>query len=43
VLPDFRCAAVEHKLHIVHSLEDGLRWARLIKAFGWTPAGDLAL
>ena len=42
-LPAFRHAAQEHRLHIVHSLEDGLRWARLISAFGWSPKGDLAL
>jgi hypothetical protein len=43
VLPVFRNVAHEHKLHIVHSLEDGLRWARLISAFGWTSEDDLAL
>jgi hypothetical protein len=42
-LPALRHAAQEHRLHIVHSLADGLRWARLISAFGWTPEGDLAL
>ncbi|MFZ1125683.1 MAG: hypothetical protein WAN59_11150 [Candidatus Baltobacteraceae bacterium] len=42
-LPAFRHAAQEHRLHIVHSLEDGLRWARLISAFGWSSEGDLAL
>jgi hypothetical protein len=42
-LSAFRHAAQEHKLHIVHSLEDGLRWGRLISAFGWSSRRDLAL
>ncbi len=43
VLPALRHAAQEHRLHIVHSLEDGLRWARLLSAFGWSADNDQAL
>ncbi|MGP6188829.1 MAG: hypothetical protein ACLPSH_01895 [Vulcanimicrobiaceae bacterium] len=42
VLPAVRHASEEHRLHVVHSLDDGLRWARLISAFGWSSADELA-